>query len=55
MEGTFNKSNRIKRALFGIMTEEEELKIEERGSEKASAMHYCSVITFSPILSWVTT
>jgi hypothetical protein len=37
--------------LFEIMTEDDELKIEEKRPADASAVNCNSVITFSPILS----
>jgi hypothetical protein len=36
IEGTFRKSQKVKRALFGNTTEEGELKIEQKLSAKAS-------------------
>jgi hypothetical protein len=55
IEGTFKKSEKVKWALFGIATEEGELKIKEKWAAEASTIHWGCVITFSPILSWLTT
>jgi hypothetical protein len=39
IKGTFKKSNKVKRALFGITTEEKKLKSEVKLFAKASTIH----------------
>jgi hypothetical protein len=46
--GIFRKPELVKTDLFGALTEEDELKIEENWSAKASAINCGSVIMLSP-------